>query len=180
MLRHANRFNAIHTHVRAHSTLGSGHLHALPDQKRYAVSILSKADLGTRSLADNPAFVIGWATEKDHIKPKSFVANNQFIDFMTRVFAKRIHQVNDTSLKGMAQWQKEGWLHIGDERHPAPWGRIPRPEDIIGSVLLEDGKIQPGTYQAMPAYRLVTNKGLIHLSKPLQDCLVDEAKKELK
>ncbi|ORX42013.1 hypothetical protein DM01DRAFT_256156 [Hesseltinella vesiculosa] len=80
----------------------------------------------------------------------------------------------------MAQWQKQGWLHVGDERHPAPWGRIPRPEDIIGSVLLENGEIQAGTYQAMPAYRLVTNKGLMKLSKPLEECLVDAAKAKMK
>ncbi|CAO3643514.1 unnamed protein product [Cunninghamella echinulata] len=99
---------------------------------------------------------------------------------MTKVFSQHIHEVNDTTLKGMAQWQKEGWLHVGDERNPAPWGRIPKPEDIIGSVLLQDGKIQPGTYQAMPAYRLVTNKGLMQLSEPLEQCLVKIAKQKLK
>lgn len=72
------------------------------------------------------------------------------------------------------------WLHIGDERNPPPWGRIPKPEDIIGSVLLQDGQIQAGTYQAMPAYRLVTNKGLMQLSRPLEQCLLDIAIQKLK
>ncbi|ORZ09910.1 hypothetical protein BCR42DRAFT_334337 [Absidia repens] len=80
----------------------------------------------------------------------------------------------------MAQWQKEGWLHVGDERNPPPWGRIPKPEDIIGSVLLQDGQIQAKTYQAMPAYRLVTNKGLMQLSPALEQCLLDIAKQKLK
>ncbi|KAI7852809.1 hypothetical protein BDC45DRAFT_512601 [Circinella umbellata] len=69
------------------------------------------------------------------------------------------------------------WLHIGDERNPPPWGRIPYPEDIIGTVFIEGGVIQPNTYQPMPTHRLVTSNGIMQLSEPLTQCLVQEAKR---
>ena len=43
-----------------------------------------------------------------------------------------------------------------DERHPAPLGRICDPDDIIGTVLVEDGRVKADTYQAMPSYRVYT------------------------
>ena len=69
------------------------------------------------------------------------------------------------------------WLHIADERNPPPWGRIPVPEDIVGSVLLQDGVIQPNSYEPMPAHRIVTKNGIFQLSGPLTQCLVQEAKR---
>ncbi|KAI9348411.1 hypothetical protein BD770DRAFT_327308 [Pilaira anomala] len=82
------------------------------------------------------------------------------------------------NLKALAKWQKEGWLHIGDERNPPPWGRINFPEDIIGSVEIHDGVIKEGSYQAMPAHRLMTNNGIFQLSEPLTDVVINEAKKK--
>ncbi|KAI8064865.1 uncharacterized protein B0P05DRAFT_554671 [Gilbertella persicaria] len=96
---------------------------------------------------------------------------------MSKVFRKNIHQVDDTNLKALAEWQKEGWLHIGDERNPPPWGRINFPEDIIGSVQLEEGKIKEGTYEPMPTHRMVTNDGLFKMSEPLTQCVINAAKK---
>ncbi|KAI9262211.1 hypothetical protein BDA99DRAFT_438899 [Phascolomyces articulosus] len=103
--------------------------------------------------------------------------NASFVDFLTRVLKENVHKVNDPILKSLAEWQKEGWLHIGDERNPPPWGRIPFPEDIIGSVLVQNGIIQPDTYQAMPTHRLATSSGFMQLSEPLTQCLVQEAKR---
>lgn len=71
------------------------------------------------------------------------------------------------------------WLHIGDERNPPAWGRINYPEDIIGSVELDHGKIKEGSYQPMPAHRLITNSGLFQLSEPLTKCVVEAAKKAI-
>lgn len=34
--------------------------------------------------------------------------------------------------------------------------RIPDPEDILGCVMVEGGKILPNTYQSMPTYRVVS------------------------
>ena len=69
------------------------------------------------------------------------------------------------------------WLHIGDERNPPPWGRIPYPEDIIGTVFVQGGVIQPNTYQPMPTHRLATSNGFMQLSEPLTQCLIREAKR---
>ncbi|KAI8145653.1 hypothetical protein BJV82DRAFT_510746 [Fennellomyces sp. T-0311] len=99
---------------------------------------------------------------------------------MTRVLKENVHKVNDTNLKSLAEWQKEGWLHIADERNPPPWGRIPFPEDIIGSVLVREGVIQPNSYEPMPAHRLATSNGIFQLSDPLTQCLVQEAKRVAK
>lgn len=70
------------------------------------------------------------------------------------------------------------WLHIGDERNPPAWGRINFPEDIIGSVEVNGGVIKAGSYQPMPAHRMVTNDGIFQLSQPLTKCVVDAAKKK--
>ena len=69
------------------------------------------------------------------------------------------------------------WLHISDERNPPPWGRIPYPEDIIGTVFVQGGVIQPNTYQPMPTHRLATSNGFMQLSEPLTQCLIREAKR---
>ena len=72
------------------------------------------------------------------------------------------------------------WLHVADERNPPPWGRIPLPEDIFGSVLLSKGIIQPNTYQRMPSQRFVTSNGLFQLSSPMQSILRATLLKEVK
>ncbi|KAG2198161.1 hypothetical protein INT46_002573 [Mucor plumbeus] len=124
-------------------------------------------------------FIIGWTPEQDKVDPRTFIENTKFVDFMTSVLKKNVHKVNDSNLKAMADWQKEGWLHIGDERNPPAWGRINYPEDIIGSVELDHGKIKEGSYQPMPAHRLITNSGLFQLSEPLTKCVVEAAKKAI-
>ncbi|KAI8362753.1 hypothetical protein BD560DRAFT_333865 [Blakeslea trispora] len=98
---------------------------------------------------------------------------------MTKVFKEKIHKINDPNLKALADWQKEGWLHVGDERNPPPWGRINFPEDIIGSVQLQNGTIKEGTYEPMPTHRMVTNNGLFQMSEPLTQCIIDAAKRHV-
>ncbi|KAI9232526.1 MAG: hypothetical protein BYD32DRAFT_387653 [Podila humilis] len=73
----------------------------------------------------------------------------------------------------MLQQQLEGWTHVADYRNPAPYGRIPLPEDIFGSVQIVDGVIEPGTYQRMPTHRIVSSLGLFQLSDYLHEKLVD-------
>ncbi|KAI9319086.1 hypothetical protein BX666DRAFT_2025423 [Dichotomocladium elegans] len=99
---------------------------------------------------------------------------------MTKVLNEKLHEINDPVLKSLADWQKEGWLHIADERNPPPWGRIPFPEDIIGTVLIKKGTIQPRTYQAVPTHRLVSSKGIFQLPEKLRLSVVDATKKSIK
>ncbi|KAI9295529.1 hypothetical protein K502DRAFT_275235, partial [Neoconidiobolus thromboides FSU 785] len=95
--------------------------------------------------------------------------NKSFLSHLHKVIQKNV--LLDESLKNYASFQKEGWIHINDERNPAPFGRIADTEDIIGSVLIKDSTILPDTYQPMPSYRLFTKShGLIQLA----DCYKKE------
>ncbi|PFH53424.1 hypothetical protein AMATHDRAFT_1090 [Amanita thiersii Skay4041] len=57
------------------------------------------------------------------------------------------------------------------ERNIPPLGRIGDPDDIIATVLVDDGKILADTYQPMPAYRLCTGDGLTKLTPGLTNLL---------
>jgi hypothetical protein len=50
-----------------------------------------------------------------------------------------------------------------DLKVAAPWGRIPDPQDIFGSVLLKEGVIVLGSYERMPSHRVVSSAGLFEL-----------------
>ncbi|KAI9445614.1 hypothetical protein F5148DRAFT_1254843 [Russula earlei] len=58
-------------------------------------------------------------------------------------------------------------MHIHDERNIPPLNRIGDPDNILASVCVEDGKILPETYQAMPSYRLCTVRGVTQLTEGL-------------
>ncbi|CAO3663996.1 unnamed protein product [Umbelopsis vinacea] len=160
------------------------HYHAADDKQagkqKYPVSFLSHKELPEgRSIENYSRAVIGWSTSERQINPSTFAENEEFAELMHKVIGENIHTIDDPSLKGMAEWQQEGWLHIADERNPPPWGRIPLPEDIFGSVLLSKGVIQPQTYQRMPSHRFVTSNGLFKLSDPMQRILYNTLLKEV-
>ncbi|KAF8653688.1 hypothetical protein AX16_003838 [Volvariella volvacea WC 439] len=89
--------------------------------------------------------------------------------------------VDEIQINGAIQLQ-HGWMHIHDERNPPPLGRIGDPDDILATVLVEDGKILPDTYQPMPAYRFCTADGVIQLTpglhERLREILLQEAEAE--
>ena len=58
------------------------------------------------------------------------------------------------------------------------FGRIPEPEDIIGSVLVKEGEVQPETYQDMPTYRFVTREGPMKLSPFLLEKLREKIREK--
>ncbi|GAB5586538.1 hypothetical protein Unana1_01438 [Umbelopsis nana] len=149
--------------------------------KKYPVSFIPHQELPDgRSIEDYSRAVIGWSTSEGQLNPSTFAENDEFVEFLHKVIGENIHSIDDPSLKGMAEWQQEGWLHIADERNPPPWGRIPLPEDIFGSVLLNKGVIQPQTYQRMPSHRFVTSNGLFKLSDPLQSILYHTLLEDIK
>lgn len=54
-----------------------------------------------------------------------------------------------------------GFVHVFDTRNPPAYGRIPDPENIFGSVLVDGkGNIQKEGYEECNAYRIVTNEGV--------------------
>jgi hypothetical protein len=64
--------------------------------------------LGQRSIEDYPELIIGWSSSTDTLNTRTFVENGKFVDFLTKTLKENIHKVNDTNLKAMADWQKEG------------------------------------------------------------------------
>lgn len=85
------------------------HFHPLPKDatRPFAVSFLSSKDLPSNStITDYSNLIIGWSPET--IDMKTFVENPGYIDFMTSVLKHNIHKVNDSTLKSLAEWQKEG------------------------------------------------------------------------
>ncbi|RUS25957.1 hypothetical protein BC938DRAFT_471418 [Jimgerdemannia flammicorona] len=136
----------------------------------YALSFLDNPSV-TSPLTRN--LIIGWtpATTPPAISPATFIENGSFADLLHDVVKKNVGE-GDEALKAVAEWQKEGWLHVADARNAPPYGRIPYPEDIIGSVLVQQGLIQPSSYQRNPTHRFVTPYGLFRLSVPLHAALV--------
>lgn len=85
------------------------HFHPLPKDatRPFAVSFLSSQDLPSNStITDYSNLIIGWSPET--IDMKTFVENPGYINFMTNVLKHNIHKVNDSTLKSLAEWQKEG------------------------------------------------------------------------
>ncbi|KAI9146539.1 hypothetical protein BKA69DRAFT_1020964, partial [Paraphysoderma sedebokerense] len=135
--------------------------------------------------------IIGWipaastTDSKQHSQPepvissKDFIENPSFIEQLHQFLKSTVHK--DQKLLAMAAHQKEGWMNVPDERNPAPWGRIPDPDDIFGHVLIQSAtssiSSQPATivvnsYQAMPSHRLVSYSGLFVLPESLHQLFV--------
>lgn len=53
-----------------------------------------------------------------------------------------------------------GFVHLGDRRHAPEYGRIAWPEDILGSVEVDDAGQVVGQLQPSGTYRIVTNDGM--------------------
>lgn len=111
-----------------------------------------------------------------------FVENPKFRELLHEAVRKGLQrEVDDIQINGALQLQ-EGWMHIHDDRNIPPLGRIGDPDDIIGTVLVQNSKIMPETYQAMPAYRLCTADGLTKLTpglaQELQNHLAEVAETE--
>lgn len=167
---------------------------------RYALSFLSKQG----SLPDEA--IIGWT--KVGLKDEAVLTSTAFQENESESkcrqrqnrligeFNALLHQVirenymQDESLHSQAQYQRDGFIHIGgkllqtrlvcggsrlDERNPPFAGRIPDVEDIIGSVQINDGKVQPDTYQPNPSHRILSLNGVFiltdHLMKKLKERL---------
>lgn len=53
-----------------------------------------------------------------------------------------------------------GWVHLSDRRNPPDFGRIAWPEDILGSVEVNDAGEVVGKVQPSGTYRILTNEGM--------------------
>ncbi|KAL7746932.1 hypothetical protein RI367_007752 [Sorochytrium milnesiophthora] len=129
---------------------------------RYALSMLGDGER-------HQSAIVGWSNAANLDTPAAFQENTSFRELLHRVLHQHAHE--DPELQALAQYQKLGWLHVADQR-------IPDPDDIVGSVLIEtneggDAKLKADSYQAMPAHRLVSGHGLFRLSDFLEKRLLE-------
>jgi hypothetical protein len=104
--------------------------------------------------------------------PNTFHPNPEFEKLLHSTFKKYVHL--DPSLQGLALSQKVGYMTLHDLRVFTPFGRVADPEDLLGSVLLDQGKIVPHSYDPMPTYRLLSSHGITELSDFMHEKLLQE------
>ncbi|KAJ7747893.1 hypothetical protein DFH07DRAFT_830486 [Mycena maculata] len=131
--------------------------------------------------------VVGWlpaatATDNAEAGLNDFKENPEFRVLLHEAIRDGLKEgLDDVQINGAAQLGN-GWMHIHDERNIPALGRIGDPDDIIASVLVEDGQIRPETYQAMPSYRICTSDGPTQLTpglaQKLQAVLEERARSE--
>lgn len=144
------------------------HLHEVGKNK-VAASYLS-------AVPKKSASTIGWgplnaSKDLDLTPVSNFKVNGDFVEVLNETL--RLHAHEDPILQAMAATQDNGHIHVADEKNPPPYGRIPYPEDIIGTIRIEHGKLIQGSFTPMKeAYRIVSANGLVRLSEYLEDRLV--------
>ncbi|BFZ54435.1 hypothetical protein PYCC9005_001471 [Savitreella phatthalungensis] len=149
-----------------HDRLTVKHIQALSDDKTKATcSFVSTAE--PRSHGVIGIAPLNAAGNDINLSPGTFRVNPEFVSWLSEFVASEAHR--DPVLEAMAAAMGEGHLHIGDDKNPPPYGRIPYPEDIIGTVRVTGARIVDGTFTPMrEAYRPVTANGIVKLSEYLQ------------
>ncbi|KAF9224786.1 hypothetical protein BS17DRAFT_795164 [Gyrodon lividus] len=171
----------------------------------YALSFLPTLPPSGRSRT-----IIGWlpaiaegGNEDVEAGLNDFVENPRFRPLFHEAIQQALREdADEVWINGALQLQR-GWMHIHgifrfchivdlpdcfpyphylDNRNIPALGRIGDPDDIIASVLVENSRILPDTYQAMPSYRLCTADGPTQLTdglaKNLKSVLEDVASRE--
>lgn len=69
----------------------------------------------------------------------------------------------------------DGYISINDERNLPDENRVADPDDILAMCLVEQGKLVPGSWEAMPTYRLYSPRlgGLMCLNEELHQFLLE-------
>jgi len=133
----------------------------------FAVSLLAHPPPSAES-----STILGWLPAETPGKDRDaglndFVPNPRFLPLLHEAISEGLAEaVDDIQVAGALQLGN-GWMHIHDERNVPPLNRIGDPDDILASVRVEDGKIIPETYQAMPSYRVSTAHGVTQLTEGL-------------
>ncbi|KAF5507536.1 hypothetical protein CGCA056_v013248 [Colletotrichum aenigma] len=71
-----------------------------------------------------------------------------------------------------------GYVHLSDSRNPPDFGRIAWPEDILGSVEVDQSGNIIGNLEPSGTYRIITNEGMLGLSPYLTDKLKERLRQE--
>lgn len=94
------------SYVDRHNIIAIPYLHAHPTNNKFAISYVSSEDLKTPELDSD--LIIGWSTDKENLSLETFVENDKFVDFLTKVLKENVYKIDDMNLKSMAECQKEG------------------------------------------------------------------------
>jgi hypothetical protein len=78
------------------------------NNQKYAISYVSDSELGSHKIEDHPNLIIGWSSNNNTLDCQTFIENGEFVPFLTETLKENIHRVDDSNLKAMADWQKEG------------------------------------------------------------------------
>ncbi|KAF9882073.1 hypothetical protein CkaCkLH20_00109 [Colletotrichum karsti] len=71
-----------------------------------------------------------------------------------------------------------GYVHLSDSRNPPDFGRIAWPEDILGSVEVDQSGNIIGKLEPSGTYRIITNEGILGLSPFLTEKLKERLRSE--
>ncbi|KAG8737188.1 hypothetical protein FRC10_008474 [Ceratobasidium sp. 414] len=132
----------------------------------YALSFLSE-----KPPSRNSATVIGLIPEGKGLE--GFEENQAFMDLLHDTVKTALIDNIDPDLANDATQRQEGWMHVHDMRRFPESGRVGDADDIIGSVLVQKGKINGETYERMPSYRTCTGDGPIKLSSIMHERLIN-------
>ncbi|GAA5968805.1 hypothetical protein JCM11641_000738 [Rhodosporidiobolus odoratus] len=108
------------------------------------------------------------------ITPRNFQDNPEWTKLVHEVLKHNVQ--HDPWMQTLAKSVQgnDTFIHIADARAPADANRQPHPQDVIASVLVQNGKIVPESYEAnKAAYRLVSQDGLQRLPSGLHEKVVE-------
>ncbi|TCD63597.1 hypothetical protein EIP91_005205 [Steccherinum ochraceum] len=119
--------------------------------------------------------VIGWLPASANVEGEGedgaglndFRENPAFRELLHEALLSGLNDDVDEVQRNGATQTGQGWMHIHDDRNIPALGRIGDPDDILGSVRVEEGKMLADTYQPMPSYRLCTADGILKLTEGL-------------
>ncbi|KAH8829114.1 hypothetical protein DL96DRAFT_1596717 [Flagelloscypha sp. PMI_526] len=118
----------------------------------FAVSFLKTRPLvGPESVT-----VAGWLPAREDAGLNDFKENSKFINVLHKSIQETLNTNSDDIWRNAA-------VQLGSDLN-----RIGDPDDIIGTVLVENGRIQAQTYQSMPSYRICTGDGLTQLTPAMK------------
>lgn len=146
----------------------------MPHSHPYALSLLPRLPAASVLNPDaGSPLVCAWsASDAPTRSPETCQEAAAFVAFMQATIGQAHEQLRYL-LASRAARQEEGWLALVDERAPFVWGRAPEAEDTIGFCRVERGQVQVGSYEPMPAYRLITRSGVFSLPAPLHQQVLE-------
>ncbi|KAM0746917.1 hypothetical protein T439DRAFT_329192 [Meredithblackwellia eburnea MCA 4105] len=156
--------------------------HSVPDSTtRYSVSFLphpapdlafSPTTIGILNPASSTGLEGALGSLKEHqeagvppLLPSNFEENKEFKELLHDVLREAVW--DDLALQTEATVRGEGFIHLTDYRNPADLNRVPAPDDIVASILVQDGKLVPGSYEPSMTHRTVTMDGMMRLGEEL-------------